>query len=316
MFFLFFQSSSRCCFFLPPPPPPPDSEEELERESTETLLEANVGPDSGVATMAASEASDGGGSIGCGGGGGTREAAAAFFQEEGVSEGEEEDEEEEVEEVELDFAALARLRDDADGDASSETKGWRPRCRAFKTSPRSIGEIRACLALLLKAGSRRINSIESADFSTKRWRVPKADVKSEVRARSDDERRRQRIHFFPRDPMALRTCLFAASRSLPRASARPAATTPIVRAMSSAVAQKDVPPPANTPSKVSGIERKDGFLSPRLDLDDTSHFPLFLLSPSSKKKQSQIKIALCQTASSEDKAANIAAATAAIKVRG
>ena len=52
------------------------------------------------------------------------------------------------------------------------------------------------------------------------------------------------------------------------------------------------------------------------DLDDAFSLTCFFLSPfSGKKKTSQIKIALCQTASSEDKAANIAAATAAIKVR-
>lgn len=88
--------------------------------------------------------------------------------------------------------------------------------------------------------------------------------------------------------MALRTCLFAASRSLPRASARPAATTPIVRAMSSASALKDVPPPANTPSKVSGIERKRLFFSlptPRTSTTLLTSPFLSPFTPSSQKKK-------------------------------
>ena len=116
--------------------------------------------------------------------------------------------------------------------------------------------------------------------------------------------------------MALRTCLLAASRSLPRAPARPAATT-ITLAMSSA-AQKDVPPPANTPSKVRRVEKSKENLRrvrPRPSTSNTAHFPPLPLLLPLPFNPNQIKIALCQTTSSEDKAANIAAATAAIKVR-
>jgi hypothetical protein len=140
------------------PPPPPEEEEELNEGDGdgETLLEANVGPpDPCVATFTASEARDGGGSIGCGGGGGTREAAAAFFQEEGVSEGGADPSEAgfaaEVDFV--DFAVLACARDGAGAPR------W-PRRRAPETRPRSIERICARLAPLLEAGSR----IESALF--------------------------------------------------------------------------------------------------------------------------------------------------------
>ena len=228
------------CFFLPP-------SLELEGEEEETLLEANDGPGPCVAAF---EASEGGGSIACSGGGGTREAAAAFLQEEGVSEGEEE-----AEEVEVDFAVLASslLRANARNDAKGAFGTPRSRRRAAKTSPRSIERILARLLLLLGAGARIESCYLRSGGHRKDWSKlrtvrgdkviddPKPSSKSKVFSSSFASNRIR--------SMALRTCLLAASRSLPRAaSARPAATT-TVRAMASA-AQKDVPPPTNTPSKV------------------------------------------------------------------